>query len=119
MRCRSVVAAGWLAFAGCGDNKLGVPTDVMVEDLEEDEAIALCEEFVALICNDYRGYDYCNGCILYEMCYRPDLIGTMNLQCEDITVGEVRACSHKRRYDVCQTTAGGCMFDVAELMCNP
>ena len=119
MRCRSVVAAGLLACAGCGDQILGVPRDTMVADLEEDEAIALCEEFVALICNDYRGYDYCNGCILYEMCHREDMIGTMNIQCDEVTVGEVRDCAHQRDEIVCPTSAGGCLFDVAVLMCNP
>ena len=117
MRYRWLVSAV-LACGGCGDQDLGVPRDVMVEDLEQNDAVALCDEFVALICGDYRGDDYCNECILYDLCLMPELFGTMDNQCRGVTVGEVRDCAHVRDEEVCSTAAGGCLFDVAVALCK-
>ena len=113
-----ILAAGLAATAGCGDQILGVPRDVMVADLEEDDSLALCDEFVALICGDPRGEGFCNDCIRDQLCALPGLISMMGVQCQQVTVGEVRDCIHVREEQLCFTDAGGCMFDVAEMLCR-
>lgn len=117
MRTAGGILAAVLAAGGCGDQDLGVPAQTPVADLEEEDAIELCREFITLICEDIRGADYCNACMIYELCVIPELFSMMDVQCDGITVGEVRECAHLRRPEVCATTAGGCMFDVAEMLC--
>ena len=119
MPARWMLVTGLAACAGCGDNDLGVPRATLVADLAEDDAMALCAEFVSLICADVRGAEFCNACVVYDLCTRPELFSTMDVQCEDVTVGEVRDCAYRRVEELCYTNEGGCLFRVGAWLCHP
>jgi hypothetical protein len=118
MRSRWIPAALLACCVGCGDQILGIPRQTLVEDLADEDAIDLCQEFFAYICADSRGEDYCDACILYEVCAATQLVSTMDVLCDDVAVGLVRDCAQERTEEVC-AMGGGCMFDVAEELCPP
>jgi len=113
---------GWLvlvlAAAGCGDQNLGLPHQTLVPDLEPEDAIELCVEFVANLCGDANFESFCNPCVVNDLCTLQALVNTMNIECAEVTVGEVRDCAQGRTEPIC-LQGGGCMIDVGEALCHP
>lgn len=119
---RWTLAALLTVVAGCGDQILGIPRSMPVDELEDADAMEVCDEFVALFCNGTPPPPYesfCNPCVLDELCALPALVSEMDAECDGVTVGQVRDCAGGRTEGLCAPASGGCMVEVGAALCPP
>ena len=107
----------------CGGGD-GIADDREVASLADDEARDLCAEFFDAVCSGLPDIDAClEGCD--DLCARAETPATLRSECPSpIEVGAVRECAEavategEGAYEVCTGNgAGGCVFDVADLLC--
>ena len=101
----------------CGSGAPAAGTRVV--DLGDQDAIALCREFITKACakGSPTTEPACNGC---DPCGQTASAATIRAKCAaPITVGNVRGCIDSS-FDMPTCTGpqmGGCMFDVADELC--
>jgi hypothetical protein len=113
-----------LGLVACGGGGGDIDDDSQVASLSDEETRELCTEFYDAVCAGLPDIDAClEGCA--DLCSKAEMPDTMRSECAaPITVGAVRECADAVRtqgegaYEICAGGGmGGCVFDVADLLC--
>jgi hypothetical protein len=121
-RARRAPLLGALAFltAACG-NMGETPASAQIARLPDDEALALCQEFVAKACAAGVYDPGAPECAACRPCDQPGSLASIHAHCgAAITVGDVRRCIDSG-FDQATCTEphrGGCLFDVGDELCD-
>jgi len=116
-----VVILGLVACGGGGDD---IDDDRQVASLSDEETRDVCTAFFDATCAGMPSMDACmEGCA--DLCSKTEMPDAMRSECAaPITVGAVRECADAVRtqgetaFAVCTGSGmGGCVFDVADLLC--
>ena len=113
------MAIALVVVIGCGGGEGGLDPDVKVANLETDEQVQLCQQFIDDICasGDPAFDSFCADDCNTSSCQAAADAAAIDEECSVETVGEVEDCAEAADIDTC-LQGGGCMFDAVEAVCD-
>jgi hypothetical protein len=103
-----------LVLSACGSDRSFSSSDP-VPTLTTSEQVELCEDFLDDICSGPLA-SFCDDPCINTGCAPAADMGSIDTECDGVSVGMVDDCASAGTFEVC-AAGGGCMFDALEAIC--